>query len=455
MADPTVADDFKLLKATLVVVLIAAIGGILYGFDIGVISGALIFLSHDIAMTTNEASLVVAAVLGGGALATLVSGPFADRFGRRLSINVSAIVFMLGTLWLVMTHGFAGVMGGRVVQGVGVGMMIIVIPMYLAETSPSLWRGRGVLAFHICVTLGILLGYLANYALRSSGDWRLMFGVALVPSLVLLAGGLVVLPESPRWLYRRGRVDAARAALLRIQRERDAALAMAEMQAVLAAERRTSGNAWRLLLGPGYRKAFLIALAIGILNQLTGINVLLQFNATILGASGAHSGILDSIGVGIANFVVTAVGMALVDKLGRRPLLIVGTVGVTIALAFMGVIHLFPVSGWVAANGMLAGFMVFIVFFAVGPGVVALLTISEILPLAIRATGMSVALFANSLASAALAAVFMSGVAVVGYGGAFLSLAFFTLLYVLVAIFLLPEAKGRTLEQIEEGFLAP
>jgi MFS family permease len=208
-----------------------------------------------------------------------------------------------------------------------------------------------------------------------------------------------------------------------------------------------------LLFRPGFRKAFFIAFAIGVLNQLTGINTLLQFNTVILHQSGLPSGgaaILGSVGVGLANFLITIIALSLIDKVGRRPLLIFGTVGVTISLLFLGFIHLALPPSPFEGYATLGGFIAFVIFYAVGPGVVVWLAISEILPLAIRAKGMAVALFANSLVSAGLAAVFMSIVQLISYSGTFFLLAFFVFLYLLVAIFPLPETKDRSLEDIEK-----
>lgn len=442
-------------KTAMVVMALAGIGGILYGFDIGVISGALVFMEDDLAISANDASFIVSAVLGGGSLATLLSGPFADRFGRRFSINVSAVIFIIGTLLLVFASSVGEVMAGRLVQGVGVGIITIVVPLYMAETMPSHLRGRGIALFQLCLTFGILLGYLVNYWLRSTGNWHWMFATVLVPSVVFLYAGLFLLPRSPRWLYQHGHVEEAEEVLARVQGEAGLRTAVAEIKAVIEQESRTTGNAWGLLLRPGYRRAFLVALAVGILNQLTGINVLLQFNATILQTSGLTStAVLGSVGVGLMNFLATLVGMSLVDRIGRRPLLAIGTAGIMAALLFMGVVHvLFPPSAF-TGYATLAGFVVFIMFYALGPGVVVWLAVSEILPLAIRAKGMAVALFANSLTSAVLAAAFMSLVGLVGYGGVFFVLALCVLLYLLVAIFLLPESKGRSLEEIERELFA-
>jgi len=442
-------------KTAMVVMALAGIGGILYGFDIGVISGALIFMQDDMSMSANDASLIVSAVLGGGSLATLCSGPFADRYGRRFSINVSGIVFIIGTLLLVFASSFAEVMAGRLVQGVGVGIITIVVPLYMAETMPSHLRGRGIALFQLCLTFGILLGYLVNYGLKATGNWHWMFATVLIPSVVFLYAGLFLLPRSPRWLYQHGHDKEAEEVLTKVQGETGLAAAIAEIKAVIEQERKLKGSAWGLLLRPGYRRAFLVALAVGILTQLTGINVLLQFNATILQASGLiNTAVLGSVAVGLMNFLATLVGMALVDKIGRRPLLMIGTTGIMLALLFMGVLHLWVPPSAFMGYATLAGFIVFIMFYAVGPGVVVWLAVSEILPLAIRAKGMAVALFANSLTSAALAAAFMLMIGTLGYGLVFLLLAACVFLYLLIAIFALPESKGRSLEKIEQELFA-
>jgi sugar porter (SP) family MFS transporter len=436
-------------KTTFLIMAFAGLGGLLYGFDLSVISGALVFMKEDIAISTTQASLIVAAVLGGGSLATLFSGSFADRFGRRFAIHVSAIVFIIGVVVLVYSSSFAQIMAGRLIQGIGVGIITIVVPLYLTETMPPRLRGRGVTLFQLVLTFGVLLGYIVNYAFKSSGDWQLMFEVALIPSILFLVGGFF-LPRSPRWLYKRGYKDEARDVLAKVQSRADVDKALAEMKAIIEEEARHASKSWALLLRAGYRKAFLIALAVGMLNQLIGVNVLIQFNTTILKASGLHTAVLSSMVFGLANFLFTIVALPLVDKVGRRPLLIVGTAGVTVSLVFIGIMHaLFPPSLLVGYS-TLAGFLAFIIFYSAGPGVVVWLATSEILPLAIRAKGMAVALFANSLVSAGLAAIFMVIVGAVGYSSMFFILAFLALLYLLTAVFPLPETKGRSLEEIEK-----
>lgn len=440
-------------KTTLSILVISGLGGLLYGFDIGIISGALVFMQESLGINSSQASLIVSAVLGGGAIAILFAGPFADRFGRRLSMNLSAIIFIIGTLVLMLATSFTMVMAGRLIQGVGVGIITIVVPLYLAEIVPSDLRGRGVALFQLALTFGILLGYLVNYFLKSTGDWRLMFATGLVPSIIFLLGGLFLLPRSPRWLYVNDEEDEARDVIGQTQSNENIDKAITEIEAVVEKEREQDSGSWGMLFQSGYRKAFFVALAVGILTQLTGINVLLQFNATILADAGMQTAILGSVGVGLINFVVTIIAMSLVDRVGRRPLLITGTAGVTISLVFIGIVQAFWPTSLFTGYATLGGFMVFTVFYAVGPGVVVWLAVSEILPQAIRAKGMSVALFANSLTSALLGAAFMDIVDLIDYSGIFLLLGFFTFLYLLIAIFPLPETKGRSLEEIENELL--
>lgn len=444
----------RITRMALLVIAFAGLGGFLYGFDIGVISGALDFMQKDYGFGDWDKGLIVAAVLYGGAVATFFSGSMADRWGRRFSVNVSSIVYIVGTVIVVVAGNFGMILAGRLIEGLGIGIITIVIPLYMAETLPAQQRGRGIALFQLCLTFGILIGYVVNYALKGSGDWRFMFATSLLPAVVFLAGGLFLLPRSPRWSYIRGHVDEAREVLGKTQGEASVDASIAEIQAVIAAERQRGKGSWRQLLGPSYRKAFLIALGVGIFTQLTGINVLLQFATPLLHASGMNSPVLGSIGIGLVNFVVTIIALLLVDKVGRKPLLITGTAGIMLSMAFVGLVQAFFPASTATGYATVAGLMAFVVFYAVGPGVVVWLAISEVMPLKIRANGMSVALCANSLTSALLGNTFMAVVAGAGYSGLFFLFAACTLVYLLIAVFALPETKGRSLEKIEQDLLA-
>lgn len=446
----------NLRKTSLMVMAIASLGGILYGYDLGIISGALLFMQGALALNSTEMSLIVAAVLGGGSLATLLGGPLADRIGRKATMLISGAVFIVGIVVTALATNFEMAMIGRLVQGVGVGLITIVVPLYIVEVIPAHLRGRSVTLFQLFLTFGILLGYLVGYAFNDAGAWRAMFFTALIPAVLFLVAGFT-LPKSARWMFRRGRVDEAKRLLLKTHTPKEAESTMEELQTASGEEQEEEGRSWKLLLQPGYRKAFLIALAVGILTQLTGINTMLQFSSVILQDSGLDSSaaaILGSVAVGLTNFIITIVALSLIDRLGRRPLLIFGTAGAMLSFLFVGLVHAFSAPSAFLGYATLVGFIAFIIFYAIGPGVVVWLAISEVMPLAIRAKGMAIALFANSLTSAGLAAIFMDVVTVIGYGGAFLTLAFCILLYLLLAIFPLPETKGRNLEEIEQLFFS-
>ncbi|WP_111746567.1 sugar porter family MFS transporter [Salinisphaera orenii] len=452
----TSQEQFSLTRLPLMAwftIVIAALGGMLYGYDIGIIAGALEAMKTELSLSGSEMSLIVAAVLGGGSIATLVGGPIADAIGRKPTILISGVIFAIGVIVNALAIGYGSVLSGRLIQGIGVGLVTIVIPLYLVEVMPPVIRGRSVTLFQLFLTIGILLGYLVGYFFQGTGDWRAMFATALVPGISYLVLG-AVLPRSPRWLLKRGRSDDARAALARTHSAGEAETTFNELTEQIEQESLTTR--WSLLLAPGYRKALSIAVAIGILQQLTGINTLLQFNTVIFDQSGLSSGAsaaLGSVTIGAVNFVVTIVGLMLIDRVGRRPLLMLGTGGSTVALTFVALAHIFAAPSVFLGYATLIGILVFVIFYAIGPGIVVWLAISEVLPLAIRARGMAIALFANSLVSAGFAAVFMNIVSVAGYTGAFGITAVAGFLYLLIAIFPLPETKGRKLEDIERHFL--
>jgi len=429
------------------IMIFAAMGGILYGYDIGVISGALLFMQRDISLTPSEVSFIVAAVLGGGSIATLISGPLADHFGRRRMISFSAIVVMIGTIILVISHSYFSVICGRLIQGIGIGIITIVIPLYLTEAISSSVRGRGVATFQLFLTGGILLAYLINLFFEETGNWRGMFLCVLAPGSLLFLGSLF-LPESPSWLFFHRDREQAMRSLLRMRSEEETSKELLEM-----GELRESSSKirWKRY----YLTPLFMALCIACFNQLTGINVFLQFITVILKNEGLTSNLLSmmgGVGVGLMNFLMTILSLLLVDRLGRKPLLSIGTAGITVALLFAGFVAFYLPTGLLKGYLLMASLIAFVLFFALGPGVVVWLALSELLPTAIRSMGMALCLFVNSLTSTLLATFYLDLVEKIGYAGTFWLCAFFTFLYFLIACFFLPETKNRSLEEIENLF---
>lgn len=434
---------------TLYIMLFAGIGGMLYGYDIGVISGALPFMQQEIALSTTQLSMIVAAVLGGGSIATLVSGGFSDIFGRKKLIIAAACIFIVGVICLISANTFIGVLTGRIIQGIGVGVVTIVVPLYLVETIPHRYRGRSIAIFQCFLTAGILLASVVDLKFLDNGDWRVMFACALIPGAFLLMGAYK-LCESPRWLFVKGKDNDAKKALAYCNDQAEVEKELLEMKA-LQRKHVAKINFFKR----EYRVPFLIALAIACLNQLTGINSLLQFSTFIIMKSGLTSAMvsmLGTLGITLLNFLTTLLAFCLIDKVGRRPLMLIGTAGITVSLFFLACVSYFiPIS---ALQGYLtiAGMLVYIMAFAIGPGVIVWLCLSEILPTPIRGNGMAVCLFANSLTSTVLAGLFLEIAHKMGYTGNFMLCGIATFIYFILVYRFLPESNQKTLEEIEQNF---
>lgn len=429
----------------------AGIGGVLYGYDIGVIAGALDFVKIEMVLTEHQLSTIVSAVLGGGALATLFSGVLADWFGRKKMILLAAIIFAIGIYILINATDYAGALIGRLIQGVGVGIVTILVPLYLVETLPSEMRGRGVTLFQCFLTAGIMLASLVNLQFAYSGNWQAMFAIALVPAAILFVG-TIGLSESPRWLFKKNKLEKAQRALLRCNDSAEVKREMAEMHSLAEDEAQKKQHT---IFQKRYIIPLLIALGIACANQLTGINSLLQFSTHILKQSGLSSdfvSMLGTLGITLTNFLVTVIAFFLIDKIGRKRLMCFGTLGMVIALFALGMFSYFMPTGLTQGYLIVLGMLVYIFCFAIGPGVIVWLALSEILPTAIRGNGMAACLFVNSMVSTALASVFLQIAEHWGYSANFWLCGFFTVFYFILVYKFLPESKDKTLEEIEEEF---
>lgn len=432
----------------------AAIGGILYGYDLGIIAGAILFIKHSIAMTDAQSSFLVAAVLGGGAIATLVSGTLADWFGRKKMIIAAAVIFLLGVFSLAFANTYSMVLLGRLTQGIGVGIVTIIIPLYLAESLPPQVRGRGISAFQLLLTFGILMASLVGLYFTPTGNWRGMFLSASIPGLILLIGGLM-LPSSPRWLFRKGRVEQALKVLKKTRDADHAQREINEMHELIQLNKKNFGDFFKAMRESKIFIPACIVFAVAGLQQLMGINSILQFSAYILKSGGLSANItamLGSTAITLVNFIMTILAFLLVDKIGRKSLLTMGTFGCTVFLLALGAIHFLLATSSIKGYLMLAGIIGFVLSYAIGPGVCVWLVISELMPERVRSTGMSVALFFNSMVSTLFASCFLPLVNHIGYSGLFTFCAIAAACYFVIAWKLLPETKNKTLEEIEMEF---
>ncbi|HEY5298858.1 MAG TPA: MFS transporter [Verrucomicrobiae bacterium] len=340
--------------------LVAGLGGLLYGVDVGIISGALPYLEATSRLNSGQLSFIVAAVLLGSVISTLFAGALADFFGRKKMMVLSGILFVVSIPMIALANGYEALVLGRLLQGISAGFIGVVVPLYLAECLGAANRGKGTGVFQWLLTFGIVIAALIGLYFSNRVDavaklgnaaklfafkdhaWRSIFWVSLPPGILFVIGGFMV-AESPRWLFRRGKTDAARAALLRSRSEAQAEIELQEMAETIAAEKAKTSTGDKIkesLLRRKYIIPFVLACIILACNQLTGVNSIIGYNATILIQAGlsdqqAHSGYLI---LTVVNFLMTIGAIALVDRKGRKFLLSLGSAGIIVSLVCAGLI---------------------------------------------------------------------------------------------------------------------
>jgi sugar porter (SP) family MFS transporter len=438
-------------KQLLGVAAIAAIGGFLFGYDTGVIGGAMLFMKKDLALHTHgQQEMTVAILLLGAVTGALLAGWSADRISRRRTKIVSGCVYVIGAIGCALAQSYWQILAGRFWLGLAVGCASFVGPMYIAELVPPRIRG-GVVSFNqLMITLGILSAYIVDWGFASfSNNWRWMFALAVVPGAAL-AAGMYFMPFSPRWLVEKGREDEARGVLERYRTEDDDVDAeIEEIKNVSEAE-----VPLRRLVSKGLRKMMVVGIALAVFQQIVGINTVIYYAPTILTFAGQHNtgALTQSVYIGCTNVVFTIVAILLLDKLGRRFFLIFGTSVLTLALVGLGIFFASAgvqhAVGWLA----LACLLVYILGFAVGLGPVFWLMISEIFPLQMRGPAMAVCTMFNWGFNFAISYTFLTLTDVITKQGAFWLYAFFGVCAVIFFATVVPETKDRSLEEIQADF---
>ena len=435
---------------------ITATGGLLFGYDTGVISGALLFIRQDFApLSPFMEGIIVSTLLVGAVVGALSGGPLSDRFGRRPTALLAAVIFGLGALAVAFAPSVAFIVLGRFLLGLGVGLASMIVPLYIAEIAPAARRGALVSLNQLMITIGILVSYIVGVIFTPIEGWRYMFGVALIPALIL-GIGMFGLPESPRWLFNVGQVEKARAVLGRSRSQEEVELEFREMEEIKRAEEEQEEQVgYAELLSPYVRPALIIGLGLAIFQQITGINTVIYYAPTILQGVGFSEGgaiAATALGVGVVNVGFTILAVRIIDRAGRKPLLIIGLIGMVISLALLGVV--FATGGAGGAAGLLATVCLglYIASFAISLGPVFWLMISEIYPLNIRGKAMSVASLANWGSNWLVALTFPVLLATFGGAGSFWLFAVLGIVAWFFVYFWVPETKGKTLEEIEAEF---
>ena len=431
---------------------ISALGGLLFGYDIGVISGAILFVKRDFSLSPGMEEIVVSSVLLGSLVGAAVGGILADRLGRRKLLIITAVVFGLGAIGAALAPGTAWLVVARVVSGIAIGIASFVAPLYISEIAPVDIRGKLVSINQVALTSGIVISYFIDYAFAESQAWRWMFALAVIPA-VTFGIGLMFIPNSPRWLAGCGHVDQARAVLKLI---RGSGQVEGELSKILHSLAQQKGH-WSELLSPLLRPAMIVGVGLAVAQQITGINTVIYYAPTIFkfaGLSSASVAILASVGVGVVNVILTVVAMQLIDRVGRRPLLLASLVGMAMSLFVLGLAFSLPQLsgslGWIAVVSL----MVYVGSFAVGLGPVFWLMLSEIYPLRIRGRAMSVGTIANWSANLVVALSFLTLTQVLGKPATFWLYGVVSIGAWLFAFYMVPETKGRSLEEIEAHWRA-
>jgi len=430
---------------------ITATGGLLFGYDTGVISGALLFIRGDFTLSTFMEGVVVSFLLVGAVTGALTGGPLSDRFGRRPITLLAALIFAVGAIAAALSPTVGILVLARFILGLGVGLASLIVPLYIAEIAPPDTRGGLVSLNQLMITIGILLSYIVGVLFTPIEGWRWMFGVAVIPALVL-GIGMFFLPESPRWLVKNGKLDKARLVLARSRVESEVETEMRQMEELERLEREQAQTGYKELLTPWIRPALIIGVGLAIFQQITGINTVIYYAPTILeivGFSAAGAIAATALGVGVVNVGFTILAVRIIDRVGRRPLLIIGLIGMTISLALLGLV--FSLESTSTAAGLLATICLalYIASFAISLGPVFWLMISEIYPLSIRGSAMSVAAICNWGSNFIVALTFPVLLATLGGAGAFWLFAAIGVVAWLFVFFMVPETKGRSLEEIE------
>lgn len=442
------------------IAIVSTFGGLLFGYDTGVVNGALLFMTLDFKLTPLTEGMVAASLVLGATIGATLGGQLADRVGRRRHILQLGVLFFFGSIACSLSPSIHLLLAARFVLGLAVGAASVVVPTYLAEMAPAAIRGRIVTQNEVMIVGGQLLAFVCNAVLgavfgQHAGIWRWMLAMATIPAVALWAG-MLAMPESPRWLVRQGAFAEALGILRRVRDEQHARTEFEQVKAIAEEEarRHLSRKAWKELATPWIRRVFLIGIGIGVVQQVTGINSIMYYGTQILATAGFSSSValIANVVNGVISLAATFFGIYLLDVAGRRRMLLIGFVGTSAALLLIGLIAKLMGPSVLRADLVLAAIGLFLVSQQGFVCPTIWLLLSELFPLAIRGIAFGFSSSMLWLANFVVAATFPSMVAGLGIASTFFV---FVGLGVLSWIFVkryVPETKGRSLEEIEQCF---
>ena len=426
-----------------------AIGGLLFGYDTAVIAGAILFVREHFQLSPGQTELAVSVALAGAFAGAAVAGYLGDRLGRKAVLTYTAVFYGVFALGTGMANNFIIFLLARFLIGTAVGASSLLTPLYIAELAPVAIRGALVTLNQLAITIGVVAAFYVDFHFAAAGNWRWMFMSAVGPAVLLLIG-LGFLPETPRWLATRERFDEAWKVLERIETPEEAERNMRELREVM----RTDQLKFRELFAKRFSKPLIAGIGLAVFQQVTGINAIIYYAPTIFQMAGfqnASSAILATFGVGLVALATTVLALVLLDRVGRRPLLLMSIAGMTVVLLHLG---LLIGSAHPSRVAVIVDIMAYVFAFDIGLGPVFWLLISEIYPTTARGQAMSLATVAIWGSDFVVAQTFLTMVGYVGLRGSFFVYAALCLVAFAFSYYMIPETKGRTLEEIESSWIS-
>ncbi|MBI2743315.1 MAG: sugar porter family MFS transporter [Chlamydiales bacterium] len=429
-----------------IAIVTVSLGGFLFGFHSAVVSGALGVLQKKFLLTPLQEGLIVSLLLLGAGVGSIFAGTLSDYFGRKRMILITGLVFTIGAATTASAADLTMILLGRLLTGFGVGFISLAAPLYLAEISPPSKRGAIVATNQFVGTIGILTAYVVNYLFLDTGNWRAMFAVGMIPSGLLMLG-MIFLPDTPEWLLAHRTEDSAKDVLQKLRKDKSWESHLAEMKRVASPRKDSS---WHRLFTPSVKFALFVGVMLSVLQQITGINGVIYYAPKIFIEAGFGSdatSVLATMGIGVINVLTTFLALKLLDRAGRRPLLLIGVLGMLISLLILSgsLFMKLPQVGPIAVVTLMS----YVAFFALGMGPIPWLILAEIYPLSVRGRAMSIATAANWFFNFLIAITFLDMIKFMGSAGVFLLFAAISLIAFFAIKRYVPETKGKSLEEIE------
>lgn len=448
-----VASKHSNTRVTFFVCFLAALAGLLFGLDIGVIAGALPFISNEFQITHHQQEWVVSSMMFGAAVGAIGSGWLNFRLGRKYSLMIGAVLFVIGSLCSALAPDVEVLIISRVLLGLAVGIASYTAPIYLSEIAPEKIRGSMISMYQLMITIGILAAYLSDTGFSYSGSWRWMLGVITLPALLLFIG-VFFLPDSPRWLAVRGNNDKARRVLEKLRDSSEQAKReLDEIRESLQVKQ----SGWALFThNKNFRRVVYLGILLQVMQQFTGMNVIMYYAPKIFGMAGFASTSQQMWGtviVGLVNLLATFIAIALVDRWGRKPTLKLGFLVMAVGMGVLGTMMHLGIESIAEKYFSIAMLLMFIIGFAMSAGPLIWVLCSEIQPLRGRDFGITVSTTTNWIANMIVGATFLTMLDKLGNANTFWVYAVLNLIFIIITVVLIPETKNVSLEHIERNLM--